>query len=58
MKTVIVGDPGKAWTSNPRTLTEAEKTELKFLPYIEAVKRHRELTNSDLGAAVRAVKNL
>jgi len=49
---------GKEWTDNPRALTEAEKDRIRHLPYIEAVKEYRKLTDATLAAAVRNVKTL
>ena len=54
----ITGDTGPEHTDTPRELTYDEVGELRTLSRLDAIKLHRKLTNSTLGAALREVKRV
>ena len=51
----MVGNPGTSRTDNPRQLTADEERIIWQSGRLDAIKLHRQWTNSTLGAAVRCV---
>ena len=49
---------GMDWTDNPRDVTREEAAQIKAVGRLDGIKLHRQLTNSTLSAAMRAVEKL